>query len=279
MTTSWHENRASQPVRRLSVTARHRRSASVLVLVMTLLSILFVLGVAFLATMNFEAERVAAEAQQQRTQLGAEVLIDDLGAVIRAGLMADTEQPFAGNDTAGSLTGFTQLPGWHNTYSPVEPYTKSDGRVVWPWFVDLASSNETQGVCIGGTPAAAGPACTSDFDCGGWRCEELFVCEGGPRSGEVCLPSLDCPGEFCKADLTCHLRDFYGNIKNCSPELECPAGVCARAGFGGARWRGAELDTTWDAGAEGTEELPGSSTPTRKASGNTATSGSQFKIG
>ena len=49
-----------------------RRSGSVLVLVMTVLGVLFVTGIAFLATMNFEAEMITAERQREQTRPGVD---------------------------------------------------------------------------------------------------------------------------------------------------------------------------------------------------------------
>jgi len=236
-----------------------RRRGSVLVLVVTLLSILFVMGVAFLATMNFEADRLASESRRQRTELGAEALIDDAGALLRDGLMSDAEQPFAGNDAGASLTGFAQLPGWHDVSSPIEPFVRFDGRVDWPWFVDARTGDATQGVCILGNPgdptATADASCSSDAECPSGRCKEVFTCVGGPNSGAICQPDFDCPGGLCDTQSGNGVCKGGAKAQNpqsppspCSPNLSCPAGACVRAPFGGPRWRGAELDTTWRPG-------------------------------
>ena len=68
---------------------RARRRGSVLVLVMTLLSILFVMGVAFLATMNFEAERLMVESRQRQSTGGIDTVADNSGQLLQEVLMSD----------------------------------------------------------------------------------------------------------------------------------------------------------------------------------------------
>src|SRR3990172_7819169 len=69
-----------------------QRRASVLVLVMTLLGILFVLGVAFLASMNFEADRIVSESKRDRAESSVTAVVDQLGSTLRDGLMRSEER-------------------------------------------------------------------------------------------------------------------------------------------------------------------------------------------
>ena len=66
---------------------RSRRRGSVLVLVMTLLSILFVLGVAFLTSMNFEAEMIAAQVARSQKTAGVDAVAEGLHSKLRDGLL------------------------------------------------------------------------------------------------------------------------------------------------------------------------------------------------
>ena len=71
---------------RSAAAAQRRRRGSVLVLVVTLLGILFVTGVAFLASMNFEAEMVTIERRRDRGNAAIEAVLDDTGSSFREGI-------------------------------------------------------------------------------------------------------------------------------------------------------------------------------------------------
>jgi hypothetical protein len=207
------------------------RRGSVLVLVMTILAMLFVMGVAFLATMNFEAERLAAEARQRRTGAGSELVSADAGTFIAAGLMSNSEQPFSAAPAGAALASFSTLPGWHNITSPLEPAPVvlpfSGGRVVWPWHVDAGAMSEPLGMCVVGTNAPQpGISCTQDNDCfSNQRCRPLHLCEGGLNPGKACNPD--------------------GNvIAQCGSDS-----LCQPAPFGGPTWRGAAINPNWENGS------------------------------
>jgi hypothetical protein len=117
-----------------------RRRGSVLVLVMTLLGVLFVMGVAFLASMNFEADLIDAQRVHVRNRVGAEGVIDDLSAVLRDGLIAGPGFPFGTAAVGQSITSFADLPGVHNLGAPLEPRQTNVGgprRFVFDWITDL----------------------------------------------------------------------------------------------------------------------------------------------
>ena len=92
-----------------------------LVLVMTLLGILFVVGVAFLATMNFEADMISAERQRKQSVGGVEAAMTDMGAMLRNGVMAGPGAPFGDASAALARASFAELPGVHKSFSAVEP--------------------------------------------------------------------------------------------------------------------------------------------------------------
>ena len=113
----------------LARAARARRRGSVLILVMTLLGVLFVVGVAFLATMNFEADIIASDRLRDRNEAGVEEVIDELGSFLREGLLGNGEVPFGGSleepfdeVLATAPLGYAELPGVHNLIAPIEPY-------------------------------------------------------------------------------------------------------------------------------------------------------------
>jgi hypothetical protein len=93
----------------------------VLVLVMTLLGILFVLGVAFLATMNFEADMIASQRQRDRSDNGVAAAAIDVGSMLRDAMMAAPGLPFGDTSVALSSTAYAEMPGVQNASSPVEP--------------------------------------------------------------------------------------------------------------------------------------------------------------
>ena len=75
---------------------RSRRRGSVLILVMTLLGILFVTGVAFMATMSFEADMVDVQRRRDRHTASVDAVFDQVSLVLRDGLMGGPSLPFGG---------------------------------------------------------------------------------------------------------------------------------------------------------------------------------------
>lgn len=135
---------------------------------MTLLGILFVVGVAFLGTMNFEASMIAAETTRSRGDDGIKNVLDDVGSVLRDGVMFNAAAPFAGGSALGGNT-FAELPGWHNLSSPVEPYRLdrgtpriSDDLVLYPWTTDLRALKNRP--FNGPSYGLSGPIQAVDFD-------------------------------------------------------------------------------------------------------------------
>ncbi len=130
---------------------RERRRGSVLVLVMTLLGVLFVTGIVFLASMNFEAELIAARQQRDLNEHGVRAVVDEFGAILRDGLMAGPNRPFSGMVVGKSKAGFAELPGVHNLFAPIEPHQPLEdrdgdgvketlsGQLVFPWITDVFS--------------------------------------------------------------------------------------------------------------------------------------------
>ena len=135
----------NKDIRSLTGRGTDRRRGSVLVLVMTLLGVLFVLGVAFLATMNFEADLIAADARRDETKRSLSSVTSGLGSMLRDNLF-DMPSAASSESFVPSLSSsYAELPGWHNTFSPVEPYRDpgSDGilftpddRVTYRWYAD-----------------------------------------------------------------------------------------------------------------------------------------------
>ena len=117
----------------------HRRRASVLVLVVTLLAVLFVTGITLLATLNFEADIIAADRQRDRASAAVEAVVDDFASMLRDSMMGGPSVPFGGKVIGESRGGFAELPGVHNLFGPVEPHETSDRRVVFGGLTDLVS--------------------------------------------------------------------------------------------------------------------------------------------
>ncbi len=151
------------PIKHRSAPAlfHHRRRGSVLVLVMTVLGILFVLGVAFMATTNFESELVSIERQRTRRAVGLESVVDQVNAVMRNGVFSTSQSPFGGalgapfvTEPAKRVLGASpiaigELSGVHNFFAPVEPRRvvnpadPSDVRFVFDSSTDLLSLTES----------------------------------------------------------------------------------------------------------------------------------------
>ena len=108
-----------------------------LILVMTLLSILFVIGVAFLASMSFEEDIIQAERRRARGDNSVSKLVEGFNELLREGLMAGSDEPFGSGSPKDSISGFAQLPLWHNITSPIEPYMREGGKITFRWYTDL----------------------------------------------------------------------------------------------------------------------------------------------
>ncbi|MGB2987128.1 MAG: hypothetical protein WBE26_14745, partial [Phycisphaerae bacterium] len=106
---------------------------------MTLLGILFVTGVVFLASMNFEAEMIAAERQWGRDETAVGAVFDELSSVLREGMMASPGVPFGSKLIGTSTTAYAELPGVHNLFAPIEPYYSSSGQLIFGWLTDAQS--------------------------------------------------------------------------------------------------------------------------------------------
>jgi hypothetical protein len=88
---------------------------------MTILGILFVLGIAFLASMNFEADMIVSESQRARAESRVTAVGDQFGSTLRDGLMSDSRVPFGNPSAALSATAYAEMPGVQNSFSSVEP--------------------------------------------------------------------------------------------------------------------------------------------------------------
>ncbi|MCH8251747.1 MAG: hypothetical protein IID36_04775 [Planctomycetes bacterium] len=135
--------------RRIGGRSHARRRASVLVLVVTLLGILFVLGIAFMGMMNFEAGMKAIEERRTAEQVG----VDELNDVILASLV---ENLFYGSgatvaSTLGSGLGnsFAEMPVVHGLLAQVEPQPVPDP--VFPGLEVLAFTYFTDPLALKGT--------------------------------------------------------------------------------------------------------------------------------
>lgn len=140
MTILSDHTRAQTPLGYAAVCARvgrSRRRGSVLVLVMTLLSILFVIGVAFLASMNFEAEMIAAQVERGKKTTVVGAVADGLSSKLRDGLLGAPGVPFSHSTDALASAPFAEMPGVHNTFGPIEPYADGAG-VYFRTFTDIA---------------------------------------------------------------------------------------------------------------------------------------------
>lgn len=128
------------------------RRGSVLVLVMTLLGILFVVGVAFLATMNFEADMISAERVRAQSDGGVEAAAAGASSILRNAVMAGPGMPFGDSSLALTASAFAELPGVQNSFSPIEPTRRvgPDGRpftpddsLVFEGFFDVRAQSRT----------------------------------------------------------------------------------------------------------------------------------------
>lgn len=123
----------------------HRQRGSVLVLVMTLLGVLFVTGVAFLATMNFESQLISSQQLRDRNRIGAGTVVDEVSAILHDGFMAGPGLAFGHGLVGESLAGFADLPGVHNVSATMEPREIISGggvvRYVFDAITDVSAIN------------------------------------------------------------------------------------------------------------------------------------------
>ncbi len=127
-----------------------RRRGSVLILVTALLGMLFVMGVAFMGTMNFYAETIDSERSQAGTEGAVDGVFEEIGTLLAANLVPNKSVPFGAGDLyGGSAVAFAELPGYHNIFSSLEPDAgvfQSNGQVYQyqSWLTDIPSLQETR---------------------------------------------------------------------------------------------------------------------------------------
>ena len=113
-----------------------------MILVMTVLGLLFVTGVAFMATMSFESELIRVFKERKSTQPAMDDVVDTIDHFLTTGfgdIIDDatggvfTEQPDTAMESLPSMP-FAQSPGRFNSLSPIEPYVDDPrmGRPVPP---------------------------------------------------------------------------------------------------------------------------------------------------
>lgn len=114
-----------------------RRRGAVLILVITLLSVLFVLGIAFMATMNFEAELLVSESQRRRARQSVEGVVEEFGSILSESL----SRAVGRGSAVSSSTTTAELPADQSLFSPIEPYwvpnPPNPQRLVFGWFTDV----------------------------------------------------------------------------------------------------------------------------------------------
>lgn len=188
-----------------------QRRGSVLVLVMTILGILFVVGVAFLATMNFEADMIVSETQNDRTETRVAAAVDQLGSALRDGLMSDPRIPFGNPSVALSPTAYAEMPGVHTSISGVEPHWdpgpdgilgNADDLLVFSPYADVAALRKQP---FAGPTLPQGFAIDTRLSNGGMMTQLpngnpiQGKCLGGVNKGASCdyVPG-ECPGSVCE---------------------------------------------------------------------------------
>jgi len=209
------------------------RRGSVLVLVMTILGILFVLGIAFLASMNFEADLIASETQRNRAESRVTAVVDQLGSTLRDGLMSAARTPFGDPSTALSPTAFAEMPGVQNSTSAIEPHWEpgpdgilgnADDKLVFSPYTDVAAlkrhpftgpllvddpryaivaTNALKEDPFTGPPAPQGFAIDTSLPNGAMMAalpngKNIKLCLGGVNIGKFCDVPNDCPGGVCE---------------------------------------------------------------------------------
>lgn len=189
---------------------------------MTLLGILFVVGVAFLATMNFEADMISAEKLRTQSESGVDAAVADAGTILRNAILASPGVPFGDSSLALSGSSFAELPGIQNSSSAIEPYFVSiapgsdgvlhspddDRRLAWGSFFDAQaySSGTFRG------PSMPGPFAIDTTLPNGAVADRMYIqipdapiateitlgrCRSGVDDGLACDPTNPCtpPGQ------------------------------------------------------------------------------------
>lgn len=185
-----------------------RRRASVLVLVVTMLGVLFVVGVAFLASMNFEAQALTTQARRDGETKAVNSIVGDLGSALRGAFMSAPTVPFADPITAGAPSPYAELPFVHNSFSPIEPSRvlmprpggvygdgSEDEHVFFNWFTDLPALRSRPFV---------GPNYPPDTPIDvslpvGLPLAIFSRCLDGPDRGVRCGQDSDCRDSVCTA--------------------------------------------------------------------------------
>jgi len=195
--------------RHLAIGNRQSRRGSALVLVMTILGILFVLGVAFLASMNFEADLIALETQRHRAESRVTAVVDQLGSTLRDGLMSAARTPFGDPSTALSPTAFADMPGVQNSTSAIEPHWDPgpdgilgnvDDKLVFSPCADVAALKHRP---FTGPSLPRGFAIDTSLPNGAPMGQlpsglNLRTCLDGPNKGQFCALPPDCLGYICE---------------------------------------------------------------------------------
>ncbi len=118
----------------------HRRG-SILILVMTILGVLFVTGIAFMATMNFDAEVIMAEKQLGKTTPSVGAVIEDVGLLVVEAMLPSPGEEMTGEPVGSTPVSFGEMPGVHNLFAPIEPYWTYVNENYFRWVTDIASLN------------------------------------------------------------------------------------------------------------------------------------------
>jgi hypothetical protein len=132
-----------------------RQRGTVLILVVTLLGILFVVGMTFLATTNFEADMVSVDETKVRQSAAVSLLADSVRSELRDSFIRSVGTPFDAGPIAQPMVRendegeqvrvgfkptqptFAEMPDVHPLISQVEPYYDFDARVYsFQYFTD-----------------------------------------------------------------------------------------------------------------------------------------------
>ncbi|MGD2108015.1 MAG: hypothetical protein PVI86_01360, partial [Phycisphaerae bacterium] len=189
---------------------------------MTLLSVLFVMGVALLATMNFEADMIESQKQRARNEAGVEEVIDELGSLLRDTLTPGGDVPFGGpmespfqDEAPTAPLAYAELRGVHHLFAAVEPNMLNQARALTGGMFLFPDATDVQGLTDmakwtpprdGGVDTSwpsgvvgrcdAGPLaldwCMTDDDCGGAACKPAGRCLDGPNQGAWCVTDEHC---------------------------------------------------------------------------------------
>lgn len=167
-------------VRRTQSRPIPRRRASALLLVVTVLGILFVTGVAFLTTINFESQMLNVEQRSKTDEIGVENVADVVNEALRntwvakpgvpggAAPLGEPVQitPIQNQTIPGGGGGvwhafrpdaltYVEVPGVHGLFSQIEPTPTVNAAgepvMTYDWFTDLKAlrSDPTAGMIYG----------------------------------------------------------------------------------------------------------------------------------